>query len=529
MRTCSQLHCLAENYVTEIGKFKFKINKFVFFNSFSMKIFFSIFFCFLFLNAFGQKDVDPTILTIETPILSEGSEAQVFSFKNNSFAVFHFEGEGLNKLYLHIFHYSGDFKLLNEVKFATTGFKLSEVRGPFWDQNNRIYFFGQNDSGGKKYYYDAVEQKFDEENLEWDANSSFELTYFSPYDKGWIACSQVFNPLVSIGLKRSKKVEGINIIDVVDNKVSIIPISVDGSEPKNTYCSALAYMKKSNVIVAQVSVKEDGKRNYSQHILIYDTNGNLLADHQYELEEGVGQFSTEIIEKSNMEFYMMGMSMTTRRDEFSMYKIHFTDKLIGELELDDATAIFDRSCTAEITNKGNAYMDTEDPALSKYSIHDPLYVKDGFYLIVEKAIPNIVLVVDPTTRTTSHKTKGYNYDFVYVLKYDLDANLQWQNCLEMSFDYKPKYFIDLVCVATDPLPNVKLGYIGVSFVTSKAFDASGEVVKSASSVDLFNANYRGSYTEDYQEQSRLIYLSGNTFLGCHYLRKSIELKKYEFE
>ena len=160
---------------------------------------------------------------------------------------------------------------------------------------------------------------------------------------------------------------------------------------------------------------------------------------------------------------------------------------------------------------------------------DKFEVKDGFYLIVEKAIPNIVLVVDPTTRTTSHKTKGYNYDFVYVLKYDLDANLQWQNCLEMSFDYKPKYFIDLVCVATDPLPNVKLGYIGVSFVTSKAFDASGEVVKSASSVDLFNANYRGSYTEDYQEQSRLIYLSGNTFLGCHYLRKSIELKKYEFE
>mgnify|MGYP000326943560 CR=1 FL=1 len=45
----------------------------------------------------------------------------------------------------------------------------------------------------------------------------------------------------------------------------------------------------------------------------------------------------------------------------------------------------------------------------------------------------------------------------------------------------------------------------------------------------FNANYSGSYTEDYQEQSRLIYLSGNTFLGCHYLRKSIELKKYEFE
>ena len=495
-----------------------------------MKVIFSILFCFLFLNAFGQKDVDPNILTIETPLLSEGYEAQVISFKNNSFAVFHLDGgEGFNNLVLHIYHYSVDFQLLNDVKFATTGFKQSEVRGPFWDQNNRIYFFGQNDIGGKKYYYDAVEQKFNEEDLEWDPNSSFKLTYFSPYDKGWIACSQVFNPMAYMGLKRSKKVEGINIFDVVNNKVTIVPISVDGIEPQNIYCGALAYMKKSNVIVAQVSVKEDGKKNYSQHILIYDTNGELLADHQYELEEGVGQFSIEIIEKSNMEFYMMGMSMTTRRDEFSMNKIHFTDKIIGELVFDDATAIFDRSCTAEITHNGNPWMNSDDPALSKYSMHDPLYVKDGFYLIVEKAIPNEVLVVDPTTRTSSYKTKGYNYDFVYVLKYDLDANLQWQNCLEMSFDYTPKYFVDLVCVATDPLPNVKLGYIGVSFVTSKAFDASGEVVKSASSVDLFNAKYRGTYTEDFQEQSRLIYLNGNTFLGCHYLRKSIELKKYEFE
>ena len=33
-------------------------------------------------------------------------------------------------------------------------------------------------------------------------------------------------------------------------------------------------------------------------------------------------------------------------------------------------------------------------------------------------------------------------------------------------------FVDLVSVATDPLPNVKLGYIGVSFVTSKAFAIS---------------------------------------------------------
>jgi hypothetical protein len=489
-----------------------------------MKVIFSIFFCFLFLNAFGQKNVDPDILTIENPIGGVGP--YITTFKNKSFTVVYLVMFAApSKRGIHLKHYSDNFELLNDETIYTSNF---ELLAPLWDNNNGMSIVGKNDNTGKKYFYDAVEKKFIEEDLEWDANSSFELTYFSPYDKGWIACSQVYNP-TPFGPKRSKKVEGINIIDVVDNKVSIIPISVDGSEPKNTYCSALAYMKKSNVIVAQVFVKEDDEKNYSQHILIYDTNGNLLADHQYELEEGVGTFSTEIIEKSNMEFYMMGMSMTTRRDEFSMYKIHFTDKIIGELVLDDATAIFDRSCTGEITNKGNAYMNTEDPVLSKYSIHDPIYVIDGFYLIVEKVIPNEVLVKDPNTGTMKNQTKGYNYDFAYVLKYDLDANLQWKNCLEMSFDYTPKYFVDLVCVATDPLPNIKLGYIGVSFVTSKAFDATGEVVKSASSVDLFNANYLGTYTDDYQEQSRLFCLNGNTFLGCHLLRKRIELKKFELE
>lgn len=490
-----------------------------------MKVIFSIFFCFLFLNAFGQKDVDPNLLTIETPMGGVGPF--ITTFKNKSFTVVYLVMFGApSKRGIHLKHYSNNFELLNDETIYTSNFELLT---PLWDNNNGLSIVGKNDNTGKKYFYDAVEKKFIEEELEWDPNGSVIMNYFSPYDNGWIACSQFYNPTFFMGPKHSKKVEGINIIDVVNNKVSIIPISVDGSEPNNTYCSALAYMKKSNVIVAQVFVKEDDEKNYSQHILIYDTNGNLLANHQYELEEGVGTFSTEIIEKSNMEFYMMGMSMTTRQDEFSMYKIHFTDKIIGELVLDDATALFDRSCSGEITNKGNAYMNTEDPVLSKYSIHDPLYVKDGFYLIVEKVIPNEVLVKDPNTGTMKHQTRGYNYDFAYVLKYDLDANLQWKNCLEMSFDYTPKSFVDLVSVATDPLPNVKLGYIGVSFVTSKAFDASGEVIKSASSVDLFNANYLGTYTEDFQEQSRLFYLSGNTFLGCHLLRKRIELKKYEFE
>jgi hypothetical protein len=89
--------------------------------------------------------------------------------------------------------------------------------------------------------------------------------------------------------------------------------------------------------------------------------------------------------------------------------------------------------------------------------------------------------------------------------------------------------LDLVCVATDPLPNVKLGYLGIAPLTTKAFDASGEVIKSASSVDLFTKKYLFDNLEHNQENSRLYYLNGNTFLGCHMVKGKIELKKYEFE
>jgi hypothetical protein len=427
---------------------------------------------------------------------------------------------------IHLLHYSDDFELLNDQKIYTSNFDLLT---PLWDNNNGLCVFGRNDDGGKKYFYDAVEKKFIEEDLEWDTNGAILMNNYSPYDKGWIACSQVFNPMVYMGLKRSKKVEGINIFDVVNNKVTIIPINVDGYEPQKTYCGALTYMKKSNVIVAQVFAKEEDENHFSQHILIYDTNGDLLADHQYELEEGVVILTTEIIEKSNMEFYMMGMSETRFNNEFSMYKIHFTDKTIGELEMDDATAIFDQSCKGETTAKGNRNSNSDDPALSKYSMHDPLYVKDGFYLIVEKAMPIEVMYSDPKTGVTSLKTRGYNYDFAYVLKYDLDANLQWKNCLEFTLDHSPWSFLDLVCVATDPLPNVKLGYLGIASLTTKAFDASGEVVKSVSSVDLFTKKYLLDSFEHKQENSRLYYLKGNTFLGCHMMQGEIELKKYEFE
>jgi hypothetical protein len=87
-----------------------------------------------------------------------------------------------------------------------------------------------------------------------------------------------------------------------------------------------------------------------------------------------------------------------------------------------------------------------------------------------------------------------------------------------------------------------LAYIGVSELKSKTFDANGNVVKPANSTALFEMQTSGNnlpipktgsefdfYRTSYIEKSRVYHLQGNSFLGCHILKNSLEIKKFEFE
>jgi hypothetical protein len=496
-----------------------------------MKVIFSILFCFLFLNAFGQKDVDPSIFTIEIPHkLTRGNEPLIICFKNNSFIVIDHDGGNMN-----LQHYSASFSLLHQESVDVSDFK---IKATTWDEKNRVYFFGRNEVAGITYYYDAVEQKLIQETLEWDPNGASGMAYFTPYGKGWIACSQVFGAGGFTEVNRKKHIKGINIFDLENKKVNIVPIELESVEKGRINCFALNYMKTSNVIVAAASANEPGIGNFSIHLLIYDTEGSLLADHSITLEDGITPKTVNFIETGNMQFTMMGIGINRKTRDESIYKLSFTEEASGEFETEDANTIFDLACEGELGKNDirEISITNDSPVNANYSVHPLINVTDGFYFIVEKSFPIVVKYTDPKTREQSNKKIGFNTQAAYVLKFDKEVNLVWNNCLEIILDHTPIDLYDLVSVASDESSSVKMAYIGgVADLITKKFDINGEVVQSASSTEFFKAKFSGMYTitgydtMDYKEKSKLYHLNGNIFLGCHFLKNSLEFKKYEFE
>jgi hypothetical protein len=235
---------------------------------------------------------------------------------------------------------------------------------------------------------------------------------------------------------------------------------------------------------------------------------------------------------------MMGIGINRKTRDESIYKLSFTEEASGEFETEDANTIFDLACEGELGKNDlrQRSIANDSPINAIYSVHPLIHVTDGFYFLVEKSYPIVVKYTDPKTSQQSNKKVGYNTQAAYVLKFDKDVNLVWNNCMEIILDHTPIDLYDFVSVASDESSSVKMAYIGgVADLITKKLDANGEVVQSASSTEFFQAQFSGMYTitgydtMDYKEKSKLYHLNGNTFLGCHFLKKSIEFKKYEFE
>lgn len=502
-----------------------------------MKQILVILFSVLMLNSLAQIDIKPKILTIEMPHkLTEGREPEIFCFQNNTFAIVDINGGLLN-----IKHYSAEFSLLNEESIEIEEWNINE---PHWDKNNRIYFFGRNLVTGCVFYYDAIDQKLIQKNLDWAQEASLNMTGFVPYDNGWIACSQVFGISNFKEVNRKKTLKGINIFDLENNKVNVFPIVLDGEDNGRINCFAINYMKQSNMIAAAVTLNESGIGNFSVHLLIYDMKGSLIAHHPVELKSGLLPKSTNLIEIGKMEFVMMGIAVNPKNDDASLYKLQYNENSIGEFEYEDANSIFTEECAGEThTTDFRAKSVWENSrALADYSIHPPIYTNDGFYYLVERSFPIKIYVLDVKTNSRSIRQFGYNTDFSYLLKFDQNANFVWSNCLEITLENTPTHLYDLVAIDAAPSRDIKLAYIGVSELKSKTFDANGNVVKPANSTTLFEMQTSGNnlpipktgsefdfYRTSYIEKSRVYHLQGNYFLGCHILKNSLEIKKFEFE
>ena len=487
-----------------------------------MKAIYILYFLFVFSSAFGQQAVDTSIFEIDIPYkISDGREPRLIAFKNNSFAVTFADGEFPRKNTLIIQHYSNDFNLLKESKIDITGY---EINGGYSDENNRIYFFCQNKLLTKTIYYDAETKEFTEDQFDWDPNSSTDLDFFTQTNRGWVACSQLWKP-VMFGNKKGGKIKGINFFDFENKTLTTLPVDIDGQDQKDVTCMSLTYMKQSNVIIAAISIRQ-GMLTGDEHILIYDTQGKLLKDHFLYLDPNMLQLSYHFVEKGPNEFFLIGICTYRDSEQLSIFNVPFSVDRISDMEFEIADDVLDNTCYGEAwENNFNKAAKREYPALeTQFTFHDAIPTKDGFYLILEKTYPIYTWVTDPKTGRQTRKRVGYNSDATFVLKFDQNADLVWNNCFDMSLDYTPKYLSKHAAYTVDNNEKVQLCYIGIGDLVYKSFDAKGEAALPVLESKFFKKQYLFD-TQTYQEKSRVYHLNDNIFIGCHVLKSSIELKK----
>ena len=487
-----------------------------------MKALFILSFLFVYSFSFGQNAVDASLFEIDIPyMINDGREPQLFIFKNNSFAVVFEDGTLTGKNSLVLQHYTNEFTLLKEEKIDISGL---EMNGGFSDEHNRVYFFGQNKLLTKSYYYDAETKEFSENSFDWDPNTSTELNLFTQTDKGWVACSQLWNPFM-FGNKKGKKIKGINFFDFENKTLTTLPIDIDGQDQKDVTCMSLNYMKQSNVIIAAISIRQ-GMMTGDEHILIYDTQGKLLKDHFLYLDPNMLQLSYRFIEKGPNEFFLIGICTYRDNNQLSIFKVPFTVERISDMEFEDAVDVLDNTCYGETwKNNFNKAPKKEVPAIStQFTFHDAIAIKDGFYMILEKMYPMYSSVMDPKTGRVSQRLSGYDSDAAFVIKFDQNVNLVWNNCFDISQDYTPRYLSKHLAYTIDDKEKVQMCYIGIGELAYKSLDANGEAGLPVVKSKFFKKQYLLDF-EMFQEKSRVYHLTNNVFLGYHVLRSRIEIKK----
>lgn len=479
---------------------------------------------FLFIStlSFGQETVDTSIFEIDIPyMITDGHEPQLFIFKNNSFAVVFEDGTLTGKNSLVLQHYTNDFTLLKEEKIDISGL---ELYGGFSDENNRIYFFGQNKLLTKSYFYDAETKAFSENAFDWDPNTSTEQDFFTQTDKGWVACSQLWKPFM-LGNKKGKKIKGINFFDFENKTLTTLPINIDGQDDNNVTCMSLTYMKQSNVVVAAISIRQ-GMMTGDEHILIYDTQGKLLKDHFLYLDPNMLQLSYRFLEKSPNEFFLIGICAYRDNNQLSIFKVPFTVDRISDMEFEDAVDVLDNTCYGETwKNNFNKAPKRDVSSLhTQFTFHDAIAIKDGYYMILENSYPMYTSVYDPKTGHQSQRLSGFDIDAAFILKFDQNMNLVWNNCFDISQDYTPRYLSKHLAYTIDDKEKVQLCYIGIGELVYKSFDAKGEAELPVVKSKFFKKQYPFDL-DMFQEKSRVYHLTNNVFLGYHILRSRIEIKK----
>ncbi len=292
-----------------------------------------------------------------------------------------------------------------------------------------------------------------------------------------------------------KKKSLLTIVVNIDNQSTIVnPLDIEIKYPQTIIVNNFQPMKESNEVSLSFNYFQS-RLNFKSQLLVLGEKGEVI--HSHETTEINGFYLTNAsISKTGKDDYVAVGNFRIERPNSNrwpeittngMYIAIFTEGKLDKIKFYNFTELKNffnyksEKEQAKIEKKIDKAESKGKELIFKYLLanHPIAKIDNDFLLVSEAYYPTYELRSSSSSNgstSTQEVFDGYQYTHSFIIRFDKDANIIWDQSMEMFLFYKPfkpKLFSE---ISIDEKGNINMVYANLMRIKSQTIDANGATI-----------------------------------------------------
>ncbi len=289
----------------------------------------------------------------------------------------------------------------------------------------------------------------------------------------------------AVCIASDKKVTQLAAINWKTGDSKLIPISIEGFKSNRTHLTHIQVLEESQEFFAYVTAVIS-KTETESYVVRLNAEGQKQDVFSIETEGGENIASISATKTGAEEYIFTG---TYSLDEINQSQgVYFLERKSGKTgfknfvkfqDLDNFLSYFPGYVGSDVEKKEEKAERKGKQLLLNCNIisHEVVKQGDEYILLGEVYFPTYI-IKKHSDGTTSKQFDGYDYNHAFVVKFDKEGSVVWDDGFKINIYSKPRKVTQIISVAEQNDTNMKMVYgSGGSYVFSKSLDyETGEVV-----------------------------------------------------
>jgi hypothetical protein len=283
------------------------------------------------------------------------------------------------------------------------------------------------------------------------------------------------------------------MVNLEKQEVTSQILNFEVSFPKTVTLSNFQVMDKSNELTLAIDFRESSKEIKSYFVILND-KAEITTFYDLSQTEGkyiVNSTATKIGDNDYVVTgnFSLGRSATLSNGLYiAIIKEGKIDKInfYNFTELKNFFSYKSEKEQAKIEKKmDRAEARGKELVVSHFlAAHDVSKIENDYFLLAEAYYPTYRTVTTTNSNgsvSTREVFDGYQYTHAFMVRFDKDANIVWDQSVKMQLLYKPMNVRRFVNVSKTEQGNVSLVFADARVIKSKTFDFNGNTVNEVNS------------------------------------------------